>query len=403
MNVKYRKIISGNAKIVRDINRSTILNLIRLHQPVTRVRLSHLTGLNKSTVSNIVHELLQDNLLSEEELKDQNVGRNPILLRLKPGHHYVAALNLDAVYSRVAVFDINGKMVGHHKFFTDYEHPEKNVLLFSKSLKKMMKKLSIEQINGIGVSVAGMVDSGEGSILYAPHFQWKNLNLMELFQKYYPQPIDIKIDNDANASALAELWFGKGEVTKLNDFVFLSVGAGIGSGIVLNRKILEGANHSAGEFGHMTLVENGLPCICGNRGCLEAYASDRATARRYNALQQKKNATVQESMVEEIIPRALQGEKSAIRTLKETGHFLGLGIKNIIRAVDPQAVIIGGKIIQAWSIIYPEILRVVKSGDLYGLRQEVKILPSSLKVRPRLLGAATLAIREIFEEYQIVR
>ncbi len=389
--------------MVRTINRATILNLIRQHQPISRVKIARLTGLNKSTISSIVNELLSENLVFEEKIKDPNVGRNPIHLRLKTNTHFVGAINLDTVYTRVAVVDIDGSVLIRDKVPTDKDNPEHSLKSAYQLLKRIQKKKKIAALEGVGISVAGMVDAGRGVVLYAPNLQWRDLNLRQIIETIDPGIKNLRIENDSKASALAELWFGQGEITKYNDFVFLSVGAGIGSGIIVGRKLLEGFNHSAGEFGHMTLVKDGLACACGNKGCLEVYASDRATARRYNEMVDRGAQDYKETMFADVLIRAMEGEPLANKALKETAVYLGIGIKNILRVIDPPAVVIGGKIIQAWSIIYPEIIKVLKEGQMFGLERKVKILPSSLKVRPRLLGAATIAIRELFVDYQIVK
>jgi len=186
-----------------------------------------------------------------------------------------------------------------------------------------------------------------------------------------------------------------------NDFVFLTVGIGIGAGIVVNKKLFDGSNHSAGEFGHMTIIEGGLQCSCGNRGCLETYASDRATVNSYNSALTEKEQTV--SNIEELITRYKAGDRKAENSLQESAKFIGIGISNIIKAIDPQAIVVGGKITQAWDIVKPVMMELLAKRNIFGIEQELAVLPSSLSIRPRLLGAATLAIREIFHDYQITK
>ncbi len=403
MTAAKSHVIGGNAKMVRSINRSAILNLIRTRQPISRVDIARTTGLNKSTVSSIVNDLITENLIAEQELQDQNPGRNPIQLSLKQGTHFVGAINIDSVVSRVAIVDINGNMIQKMRFssYPDNE-PEKLLKNAADYLRKLQKRTGIETLEGVGVSVAGIVDRAREFVHVAPNLDWHDLEIGEILRRYLPEQVDFRFENDAKASALAELWFGEGRIKQIHDFVFLSVGIGIGAGIVVNRKLLDGFNHSAGEFGHTTLFENGELCSCGNHGCLEVYASDRATVKRFKK-RQSAGAHSDDVNLTELLALARQGNADAIRTFKETGNYLGKGIANIVKAVDPQAVVIGGKISQAWDLIYPEIMNSVKANDLFHLSRTLEILPSSLKIRPRLLGAATLAIREMFSDYQIVR
>ncbi len=405
MTAAKTHVIGGNAKMVRSINRSVILNLIRTRQPISRVEIARLTGLNKSTVSSIVNDLILENLIAEQELQDQNPGRNPIQLSLKQGTHFVGAINLDSVVSRVAIMDINGNMIQKMRFSSHSDNdPEKLLKNAADYLRKLQKRTGVETLEGIGVSVAGIVDRTREYVHAAPNLDWHDLEIGALLRRYFPEQENIRFENDAKASALAELWFGEGRIKQINDFVFLSVGIGIGSGIVVNKKLLDGFNHSAGEFGHTTLFENGELCKCGNRGCLEVYASDRATVKRFTQITDTfpRNDS-KELMLNDLLGLARQGNGEAILALKDTGKYLGMGIANIVKAVDPQAIVIGGKISQAWEYIYPEIMNTVKTNDLFHLSRTLEILPSSLKIRPRLLGAATLAIREMFSDYQIVK
>jgi len=400
MKLGADQVIGGNAKVVRTINRSGVLNIIRELQPVSRIAISKLTRLNKSTVSNIVSELLKEDLIYEEMIQDQNVGRNPIQLRLKTGRNYVGAINLDSVISRVAIVDINGELLTRERIETRYEDPDKFIIECLNTLMMLKEKSGISDLKGIGVSIAGIVDVSRNTVVNAPNIGWKEFDIGRACEKSVFQDIPIKFQNDAKASALAELWFGTGEIKEISDFVFVTVGIGIGAGIVIGKSILDGNAHAAGEFGHMTMFPQGEYCACGNYGCFEAYASDRATVRRYNRL--KKNEP-KIKLLKDVIKCADLGDQVAIQAIEETGFYLGLGISNIIKSVDPKAVVLGGGIIQKWDLIYPEILRAVEQHTSFGIEREIKILPSSLKIRPRLLGAATLALKEIFSDYKIIR
>ncbi len=404
MSFSKNKVIGGNAKLVRSINRSTLLNLIRTRQPVSRAEIARITNLNKSTVSSIVNDLIEENLIDEQEIKDQNVGRNPILLSLKPNTHFVGAINIDSSISRVAIVDIDGRIVKRKSFASGNNGSADKLLeTAGKMLKKLQRETKVAQLQGIGVSVAGIVDRAAEVVRVGPNLKWHDVEIGRIFRAIFPEQDSFSFENDAKASALAELWFGSGRITDINDFVFLSVGIGIGAGIVVGKKLLDGFNHSAGEFGHTIVSDNGPLCNCGNRGCLEVYASDRATVRRYLANNPNSKDISTNILLKDIIQLAKKNNPFAIEALKETGHYLGIGISTIVKSVDPQAVVIGGKIIQAWDIIYPEIKKSEEEHDMFHLKRPVEILPSALIERPRLIGAATLIIRDLFSDYQIVR
>ncbi|MCG3154293.1 MAG: N-acetylglucosamine repressor [bacterium] len=403
MKSKNAGFISGNAKVVRNINRAVILNLIREKQPISRIEIARWTGLNKSTVSSIVADLIAEDLVHEEVEANQNVGRNPLNLFLKLGSHLVGAINIDSPLTRIAVADLDGSLKENATIATGAEKPGPFVKRCVSELFKLRDRLRVSHFAGIGVSIAGIVDPVQACVRFAPRLGWEGFEIGRHLQQLCPEEGMIIVDNDARASALAELWYGRHNLT-LSNFVFLSVGPGIGTGIVVERNLIRGHSFASGEFGHMTLFEGGELCACGNHGCWEAYASDRATVRRYLARRPHEQARTQPMLLQEVIDLAVQqNDTSAREVLLQTGHYLGIGMAGIIKALDPEAIIIGGKITHAWQLIYPEIRQTLEKRAFFGQKREVQILPTSLKVRPRLLGAATLVIRELFSDFKIIR
>ena len=396
MNSDTATIITGNSKILRGINRTMILNIIREMQPISRSNIAKITGLNKSTVSSIIVDLLAEDLIFEQASEESNVGRNPINLFLKLNKFYVGAINIDSSLTRFAIADIDGSLKGQSSIDTEPKHPEQFVEQCIVELQKLCKKLNINHLEGLGVNVTGIVDSKNLIVTFAPNLGWEDFNIGEVIRRQLPDIKNISVGNDAKSSALAELWFGDHEMN-LSNFVFLSIGPGIGSGIVVENKLMKGEYQASGEFGHMIIFEGGEHCTCGNHGCWEAYASDRAIVSQYLAKKPGKVNHNVDIMAQDIINLANQNDPLAIEILKQTGYYLGLGIANIIKAIDPHSIIIGGKITQAWEIIYPEIQAVVKQRAYFGRKKNITIQPTSLKVLPRLLGAATLAIQEIFD------
>jgi predicted NBD/HSP70 family sugar kinase len=401
MSPKDSNLITGNAKILRGINRGMILNIIREKQPISRVNIARITGLNKSTVSSIISELLQEELIYEEINQDQNIGRNPLNLFLKLGKYYVGAINIDSSITRIAVSDIDGSIKKMAEIETDSKIPHKFVEKCVVELLKLCKQMGIKSLEGLGVSIAGIVDSERLNVIFAPNLGWENFDIGSVLMKKLPGIKNISIGNDAKASALAELWFGDHAID-LSNFVFLSVGQGIGSGIVIGNKLMNGEFKASGEFGHMVIFEGGELCKCGNNGCWEAYASDRAIVNRYIAKKPGKLNHAVDFIAQDIIELAKNNDPVAKEILEQTGYYLGLGVANIIKAIDPSAIIIGGKVTQVWDIIYPEIIKVVTQRAYFGREKNIKILPTSLRTLPRLIGAATLAIEEIFDGYKII-
>ncbi len=397
---RHGNILSINAKVARNINRAIILNSIRERQPISRAKISELTKLNKSTVSSIVASLIAEDLIIEEPDHNRGVGRNPINLRVKRGKHYVGAIYFDSTKTELAVIDMDGTIISSTEIKTEMGNPSGFVSLCIEKLNAMRGQFHPHHFRGIGVTVAGIVDAAQSKVVYAPNLGWQDLDLGQVVRQHAPNIEMVTVENDAKASALAELLLGTHRVNP-NNVVFLSVGAGIGAGIVVDNHILSGGSHAAGEFGHMTIVEGGEQCTCGNQGCWEVYASDRATIRRYAAgknLHQDQSANIS---LANIIEFAKHGDTVAREALTKSAQYIGLGIANIIRSFDPEVIIIGGTITQAWNVIYPEIMETVNKRGFFGKQRNTAILPTSLTANPPLLGAAALSIRKIFTDYRI--
>jgi len=377
-----------------------VLNIIRSKQPISRTKLARLTGLNKSTISSIVADLLEEELITEEIKIDQNIGRNPLDLSLKLGKYLVGAISIDAALTRIAIADIDGSIRGTCSITTEPQEPENFIKNCLTELDRLRIENNLSELHGLGFIIAGIVDSKKLIVNFAPNLGWEDFHLGEVVKKLLPDIEILAVGNDAKNSALAELWYGNHGINLAN-FVFLQVGPGIGSGIVVGNKILDGEFHASGEVGHMIIFEGGELCVCGNHGCWERYASDRATISRYEVKKFGSMDQINSITVDDIVKNANNKDEVAREVLSQTGYYLGMGIANIIKAYDPHAIIVGGRIIQAWDLVYPEIIEVVNQRAFYGKKKNSIILPTSLKIRPRLLGAATLAIKEIFDDYKI--
>lgn len=400
MQSRNSDFIAGNAKLLREINTETILRVIRERQPISRSQIADLTGLNKGTVSNITARLLQEDLILESPTAERSVGRNPLNLSLSLGKHFVGAIDVDSPVTRIGVVDIDGSVKGMSSIHVDPQPPEKSVATCMDGLMSLCSSLNIRHLEGVGLSVPGIVDSRNQIVEFAPNFGWEMFNIGEVVRGLAPEIKNVSVGNGANVSALAELWFGTHEVD-LTNFLFLSVHPGIGSGIIIENRLVEGEHNASGEIGHMVIYPGGEPCLCGNNGCLEAYASDKATVHRFVMEKYGTTEGQIDCELQDIIDLAKDGDDTAVKVIKKTGYYLGLGISNIIKAIDPHVIIIGGRITQSWDLVYPEIRTVVLQQAYFGRRESVEILPTSLTVPPRLLGAATLAIERMFDDYSV--
>ncbi len=199
------QVTNFNSKVVRDLNRSAILNIIREQQPISRARIAELTKLNKSTVSSIVESLVAERLLQEKTERRQSVGRNPINLRLRTGTHLFGVIYFDSVTTKLAVVDIDGTIKRTVDRRTEAGHPEQFVSRCLQELKSLARENGVPGFKGIGVTVAGIVDSARSKVVFAPNLGWDELDLEKVIRTSCPEISIIALENDAKASAVAEL------------------------------------------------------------------------------------------------------------------------------------------------------------------------------------------------------
>jgi predicted NBD/HSP70 family sugar kinase len=246
----------------------------------------------------------------------------------------------------------------------------------------------------IGMSVPGLVDQKLGKIFHIPYFDWRDWDICQRLES--ETGLSVTVENDANATALAELWFGQEKVRKTDTFVMVLVGEGIGTGIIFDGQIYRGEKGAGGEFGHMIAGDNApVECSCGSRECWEAYASEKAIIARYKRLLEQDDLKQNGMEIGAVVELAVNGEKHAGQALKETARYLGNGISNLIVGLSPQVVVVSGPITKAWHLFESELYRIAERSVLAGLPPTV-LMPSSLGDSPTLIGAVGLVLARKF-------
>jgi predicted NBD/HSP70 family sugar kinase len=245
-------------------------------------------------------------------------------------------------------------------------------------------------IEGIGISLPGLVGPETGQALFIPHFGWRDWPVADLMKAATGLPV--KVDNDANAAALAELWLGRPEILQVRDFIFVLVEQGLGTGIVFDGQVYHGVAGAAGEFGHMTIGKDApVACAAGSYECWEAFASEDAALARYaKRANNLDNSDI--TSFAQLVDRGLNGEQEAQSALLETACYLGLGISNLLKGLSPEAVIVGGRIARAWPIIAEEVKDAVEKNSICRGLPSASIIASTLGENPQLLGALSLVL-----------
>ncbi len=353
--IDLKKTNVARSNTVRDINRRIVLNFVRENAPISRSDIAKRTALQRSTVSLIVQELKDFGLINEIE-GESSGGRPPILLKLQTLKPLALGIALMTDKTKIVTGDLSGRIIDKEEFPTDPD-VDKTFANIIKVSKKLIKKNG-GSIEGIGISIPGVVDVEKRLAYFVPHFKWKDVEIGKILENALGLPV--KADNDANAVAQAELWFGQqSELDENRDFITILVKDGIGTGIVFAGQVYQGKNGTAGEFGHMT-IGKGAPVTCptGSRECWEAFASDRATLARYVGLGSSNGKP--DIDIEKVIDLALNGDKNAIKAIGETTKYLGIGIANIIQAMGPESIIVAGAITKAWDLIHEDLINAIK-------------------------------------------
>ena len=374
---------------IRDINKRIVLNYIRARAPISRAEIARETSLQRSTVSAIVDDLILEGLIEESGAGESTGGRKPTLLELKRGTPAAIGVDVTPRETTIALADLNGTILHSEVFPTsaDIDFMNRQILAKVKRYAQENKDADLQ----VGMSVPGIADQSTGNIIYIPYFQWSDWDIAARITDATGLPV--VVDNDANAVALAELWFGAEEIRKTRNFIEVLISEGIGTGIIIDGQVYRGELGAAGEFGHMFVGQNApVACSCGRRDCWEAHASEKAIVQRYVSGNGKPATAVD---IEHLISLALNGEKRALEVVRETATYIGIGISNLMIGFSPQAVVVSGSIVRAWDLIKDEILEIAGRS----IRHQVdttRIVPSELGDQPTILGSVTLVLSRRF-------
>jgi len=381
-----RKAQAARLNTIRDINRQIVLNYVREREPISRAEIARETELQRSTISAIVEDLKTEGLVEEVGEGESTGGRRPTLLKLRAAGPIALGVSITPTCTTIATSDLAGRVIDQEEFLTDADKTLGQMIDVVHAFTERYKG----SIEGVGVSLPGLVDPSTGTALYIPYFLWRDLPISEMISNAAGVPV--VIDNDANAVALAELWFGRPEVNDARDFILVLVAEGVGTGIIFDGQVYRGQRGAAGEFGHMVIGSGApVPCSCGGVDCWEAFSSERAAIARYLKLS---GAPANTTFIE-VVDRALAGEANAKAALVETARQLGVGISNLIIGFSPEAVVVGGEIARAWNLIESALTETIANSVRRGL-PSARILPSTLGEKPTLRGALSLVLASKF-------
>ena len=397
---------TADQALVRKLNTATVMECIRLNAPLSRAELATHTGLNRSTISSIIDDLIDQGFVHETALQFPTIGRPGVLLQLNPEGGFAIGVEIGVDFLSVMLTNFVAEVLWRKTIPIQPDAPQIEILEHAENLieQAMTHELARPlRPLGIGVAVPGLVDARQGKLVFAPNLKWADTPLRLIWMRRFNLPVFI--ENEANCAALSELFFGIAH--NVNNFIYLATGVGLGGGIVVDGRLLRGAHGFGGEIGHTKIYEGGERCGCGRLGCWETYVSAWAVIRQTR--QKLENSP--ESILHQLVDRHLDqitlatlaeaAEKNdpvALSVLSETAHHLAVGTANLINIFNPELVVLGGgfNLCSAWLI--PVIKAEIQENILPPLREGIQIKASALGLEASVLGAVALVLDDIVRE-----
>ena len=330
----------GSNELTRDINRDIILERVRALQPISRVDLARASGLQPSTVSSIVEQLVTEGWVREGAVVRTARGRRPTMLSLNDNLMILVA-DVRLTHAVLAVVDLNGRFLSRMvvRLGRDVESSVNNI---AGGMLQLREQHSGKRFEGIGLSVQGRVDPETNRLVLAPNLKWDDYDISGTLSKKLG--LRTELENDANACLLSELWFG--HVDGVRNAALVAISEGVGAAVLAEGRLISGRKGLAGEFGHIVVDPAGPLCGCGQRGCWEIFASSRAALRYYAELEPK-SAKIS---IDELISLAINGDKSAKQALQRQGVAIGKGLRMLTAALSPEVILFAGDITGSWEM-----------------------------------------------------
>jgi predicted NBD/HSP70 family sugar kinase len=374
----------ASSEIVRDINRRAVLNLIRTRQPISRADLARASGLQRSTISLIVEQLIAERWVLEGPTGRLPRGRRPIYLRLN-NERAIIGVDVRPIETTVALSDVNGKFTAQEALATSRD-PKKAIAELTQAIRRIAHLGRGKKIEGIGISLPGRFDEGSDKLVFAPNLKW---GLVDIRQPLVEATgLEVELENAANACVLAAVWFDHAPESNL---VVVTVSEGIGTGILANGRLLRGLGGMAGEFGHVPVDPRGPLCGCGSRGCWEVFASNHAALRYYS----ESGGDRAVRGFPELLSRADEGDARAANALETMAHHLGRGMRMVVAGLAPERIVVVGDLTGSWPRFGPIIEAEVRAQALAG-GCPPRVTPASEDGMARLRGTVALVLQKHF-------
>jgi glucokinase-like ROK family protein len=401
---------TGDQALVREINLSVIMNHLRKNAPISRAALAETTGLNKTTVSSLVNELIDRQFVKEIGLAAPSSGRPAIQLRLNPTAGFIVSCEIGVDFILVICTNFAPEIIWRYEEHIDPSIGQRAILDRALSILQEAVKIGGPEsgnLLGMAIGVPGLVDQATGSLLFAPNLGWKELPIRSFLQEYFNVPLFV--DNEANIAALGEHYFGAAQ--GYDEVLYISAGIGLGGGIVHGGRLFRGVTGVGAEFGHMTLDPDGEVCKCGNQGCWETLVSQQALFRDiWRRIDRGETSRLSEMTggrrslltVPLVVNAARMSDAVALDALETVGQNLGIGIASLVNGLNPELVVFGGILSLAGEFLMPAIEKEVNRRALRWNRQAMQLVLSKHGFDACVIGGVAAVYQAILAQPDLV-
>jgi glucokinase-like ROK family protein len=382
---KNDRLRTGDLALVRQINLSVIMNNLRKKAPISRAGLAQATGLNKTTVSSLVNELLQRRFIREiGSPTTARKGHPAIMLDLNPAAGFIVGCEIGVDFILVVCTNFTPEIIWRHEEHTDpgigrHAILDRATVLLNEAVQRGYQEYGT--LLGIGVGVAALIDQSTGTMLFAPNLGWREpFPIRSMLQESFPQA-PVVVDNEANMAALGEHYFGAAQ--GYDEVLYISAGVGLGGGIVHDGQVFSGVAGVSAEFGHITMDPDGALCSCGNFGCWETQVSQGALFRHIcrsfeqgetGLLYQWTSEGVDPLTVPMIVEAARAGDSVVLSALERIGRDLGIGTASLVNTLNPELVVCGGILSLAGEFLMPAMTKEFEQRALRWNREATKVV-----------------------------
>jgi predicted NBD/HSP70 family sugar kinase len=379
----------ASRSLLRDINVSQLIELVRRSGSISRAELARQSRLSAPTVSGIVDHLLKRGIVVETTTAPSSGGRPPVLLSLDPKAGYVVGIKLRGDGLTTVVCDLDAQIISSEEQYVPLVgDPVAALEAIEQQTRRALRDAAVppSKVLGLGVGLSGVIETSTGVCRFSHLLQWQDVEIASPLRRRLNLPV--WVENDVNTLAVAEKWAG--DALEARDFLTLSVGRGIGLGIVVDRSLYRGAHGAGGEFGHMIVEPGGPKCECGRFGCLEAMVGEGALRRR---VAERKGHEVSRDELQLLVEL---GDPATLEVIDSAGRKLGLAVANVVTLLNPELLIIGGEGTSLGPRFLDPIVSAVRDQTFADLGREVEIKVQSWGDEAWAVGAATLVLRESF-------